>query len=107
RTRKFVFYPALVRLAFGQCEPDDVTFDLRKTMLDRRVNFIEGEVARISPDERKVIIAHGEVEGQLSYDYLIVALGRRLATERIAGFYEHAHHLLTVEQALRFGAAIA
>ncbi len=107
RTRKFVFYPALVRLAFGQCEPDDVTFDLRKTMLNRRVNFIEGEVARINPDERKVIIAHGEVEGQLSYDYLIVALGRRLATERIAGFYEHAHHLLTVEQALRFGDAVA
>jgi sulfide:quinone oxidoreductase len=34
---------------------------------------------------------------------LIFALGRRLATERIAGFYEHANHLLTVESALGFG----
>jgi sulfide:quinone oxidoreductase len=54
-----------------------------------------------------VTIAHGEVEGHLPYDYLIFALGRRLATERITGFYEHAHHLLSVDKALRFGKAIA
>ena len=107
RSKKFVFYPALVRLAFGRCEPEDVSFDLRKSMLDRRVAFIEGEVARINPEERKVNIAHGEVEGDLPYDYLVFALGRRLATERISGFFEHAHHLMSVEPALRFGDAIA
>jgi len=106
RDRKFIFYPALVRLAFGRCNREDVSFDLRKTMLERRVVFIEGEVARINPDERKVIIAHGEVEGHLAYDYLIYALGRRLATERISGFYEHAHHLMNVDHAQRFGRAI-
>ena len=107
RSRWFVFYPALVRLAFGKCQREDVSFDLRHTMLSQRVNFIEAEVARIDRHARKVIIAHGEVEGQLPYDYLIFALGRRLATERITGFYEHAHHLLSVEKALRFGKAIA
>jgi len=107
RSRRFVFYPALARLAFGTCQREDITFDLRRTMLSRRVNFIEAEVARIDPLERKVTIAHGEVEGQLPYDYLIFALGRRLATERITGFYEHAHHLLNVEKALLFGKAIA
>jgi len=106
RDRKFIFYPALVRLAFGRCNREDVSFDLRKTMLEHRVVFIEGEVARINPDERKVIIAHGEVEGHLAYDYLIYALGRRLATERISGFYEHAHHLMNIDHALRFGTAI-
>jgi sulfide:quinone oxidoreductase len=40
------------------------------------------------------------------YDYLIFALGGRLATERIPGFFEHAHHPLTVEAALKFGEAI-
>ncbi len=107
RSHRFVFYPALVRLAFGECERDDVSFNLRQTMLDRRVNFIEAEVARINPDERRVIIAHGEVEGQLPYDFLIFALGRRLATERITGFFEHAHHLLNVDKALQFGKAVA
>ena len=106
RSRNFVFYPALVRLAFGKCEPADVSFDLRHTMLNRRVNFVEAEVAHIDPFERKVNIAHGEVEGKLPYDYLIFALGRRLATERITGFYEHAHHLLSVDKAIKFGKAI-
>ena len=106
RSRNFVFYPALVRLAFGKCQPEDVSFNLRESMLNRRINFIEAEVARIDPLERKVIIAHGELEGKLHYDYLVFALGRRLATERIKGFYEHAHHLLSVDKALKFGMAL-
>src|SRR6476661_382665 len=106
RNRQFIFYPALVRLAFGKCSPKDVSFDLRETMLDRRVNFVEAEVAHIDPFERKVTIAHGDIEGMLPYDYLIFALGRRLATERITGFYEHAHHLLNVDKAIKFGKAI-
>jgi sulfide:quinone oxidoreductase len=106
RSRQFVFYPALVRFAFGKTELADVSFDLRKTMLNRRVNFIEAEVARIDPFERNVTIAHGEVEGKLPYDYLVFALGRRLATERITGFYEHAHHLLNVDKAISFGKAV-
>ena len=107
RSRHFVFYPALVKLAFGKCETKDVSFDLRHAMLDRRINFIEAEVARIDPEERKVAIAYGEVEGNLPYDYLVFALGRRLATERISGFYEHAHHLLNLDKALKFGKALA
>jgi len=107
RNRHFVFYPELVRLAFGKCEPTDVSFDLRLTLLNRKVNFIQAEVAHIDPLERKVTIAHGEVEGKLPYDFLIFALGRRLATERITGFYEHAHHLLNVDKAIKFGKALA
>ena len=106
RSRQFVFYPALVRLAFGKAELADVSFDLRLTLLNRRINFIEAEVAHIDPFERNVTIAHGEVEGKLPYDYLVFALGRRLATERITGFYEHAHHLLNVDKAISFGKAV-
>jgi sulfide:quinone oxidoreductase len=106
RSRNFVFYPALVRLAFGKIDREEVSFDLRATLLSRRVNFVEAEVARVDPEEHKVTIAHGEVEGKLTYDYLIFALGRRLATERITGFFEHAHHLLNVPKALHFGRAI-
>jgi sulfide:quinone oxidoreductase len=106
RSRQFVFYPALVRLAFGKADQTDVSFDLRHTLLNRRINFIEAEVAYIDPFERNVTIAHGQVEGKLPYDYLIFALGRRLATERIAGFYEHAHHLLNVDKAISFGKAV-
>lgn len=103
---KFIFYPELVRLAFGKCERDDISFDLREAMLGRRVRFIQAEAPRIKPESRRVVLTHGEVEGELPYDYLIVALGRRLATERITGFFEHSYHLLTVEGALEFGEAL-
>ena len=106
RNRRFIFYPALVRLAFGKCEPDDISTDLREAMIDRRIQFIEAEVARIDPQTRRVITAHGEVEGNIPYDYLLFCLGRRLATERITGFFEYAHHLLSLDGALKFGEAV-
>ena len=106
RSDQFIFYPALVRLAFGKCELADVSFDLRQALPSRRVRFIKAEVARVDPAFRRVILGHGEVEGDLSYDYLILALGRRLATERITGYFEYANHLLDVEGALKFGEAL-
>jgi sulfide:quinone oxidoreductase len=106
RSKLFVFYPALVRLAFGECSVEDVSFDLRHAMLNRRVRFIEAEAARLDPDSQRVITAHGDVEGNIPYDFLILAPGRRLATERITGFFEHAHHLLNVDATLEFSGAI-
>ena len=106
RSKRFVFYPALVRLAFGRCEPDDVSFDLRRSLSHRRINFIQGEVARLDPFNRQAIVADGDVQGSIPYDYLVYALGRRLATERIAGYFEHAHNLLDVAGALAFGEAV-
>ena len=103
---QFIFYPELVRLAFGKCKPTDISFELREAMLDRRVRFIQAEVARIKPNSRRVVLTNGEVEGELPYDYLIFALGRRLATERITGFYEHSHNLLNLDGALKFGEAL-
>ena len=106
RGGRFLFYPALVRLAFGKCEPDDISFDLREALAERGVRFVQAELARVEPSERYVISAHGDVEGRIPYDYLVFALGRRLATEQVPGFFEHARHLLTVESALRFGEAV-
>lgn len=106
RHREFTFFPALVRLAFGRCRLEDVFYDLHQAMLDRRVNFVQAEVARPDPDAYHVIIPHGKLEGKMPYDYLVFALGRRLATERVPGFFEHAHHLLTVGAALKFGEAV-
>ena len=42
RSRNFVFYPALVRLAFGKCEPADVSFDLRRGKY--RIHELFGDV---------------------------------------------------------------
>ena len=102
---RFVFYPALVRLAFGKCEPEDISYDLREAMLDRRVRFIEATATRVNPFERRVTLAGDDIVGDIKYDYLVYALGRRLATEQVRGFFEHAHHLLGISAAQKFGEA--
>lgn len=106
RNPRFTRRDKLVGLAFGKHEAVDVFYDLRRPMLKRGVRFIQGEVARVDPFDRRVIIAHGDIQGSVYYDYLVFALGGRLATERIAGFFEHAHHPLTMDAGLRFGSAI-
>jgi sulfide:quinone oxidoreductase len=106
RSSRFTFYPALVRLAFGQCAEEDTSYDLRDAMLDRRVRFVEAEVAHVDPGAGEVSLHGGDIVGDIKYDYLIYALGRRLATERVRGFFEHAHHLLDVRAALKFGEAV-
>jgi sulfide:quinone oxidoreductase len=105
RERQFNFYPALIKLAFGQLELGDISFDVREAMYSRGVGFIQGEVARVDPHSRRVVIAHGDVEGEMEYDYLVFALGRRLATERVKGFFEYGNHLLGLNSALKFGEA--
>jgi sulfide:quinone oxidoreductase len=105
RSRRFTFYPALVRLAFGKCKEEEISYDLLDAMLDRRIRFIEAEVTRVDPHARKASLRGDDIDGDIKYDYLIYALGRRLATEQVKGFFEHAHHLLGVKAALKFGEA--
>ncbi|HYJ46184.1 MAG TPA: hypothetical protein VEV81_06185, partial [Pyrinomonadaceae bacterium] len=47
RSSNFIFYPALVRLAFGKCRVEDISYDMRAAMLARRIRLVEGEVERI------------------------------------------------------------
>jgi sulfide:quinone oxidoreductase len=104
--RTFTFYPALVRLAFGELEPEEVTFDLERKLHKLDVRFIEGEVLHLKPEIHRVQIAGKEFNGDLSYDYLVIALGRRLATEKLHGFFDYAHHILSIPAATKFGKAI-
>lgn len=104
--KNFTFYPALVHLAFGECEASDVTFALRTKLETIGVRFIQGEFIRLDPQSRTVEIAGDDVSGEIAYDYVVLAMGRRLATEHTPGFFEHASHMLGVRAAERFGEKI-
>ena len=106
KSRKFIFYPALVQVAFGKFKPGDISFDLRKKLSDIGVRFSQGEVIRVDVKSRSVSIAKEDYTVDVPYDYLVIALGRRLANSKIPGFFEFAHHLLGVEAALKFGTAV-
>ena len=103
---EFTFFPALVRLAFGRCRLSDVFFDLRPAMREERIEFVQAEIASLDHYERDVVTLNGTVESKIRYDYLVLAIGRRLAVEFVSGFRGHAHHLLTAGAALKFGEAI-
>lgn len=102
----FIFYPALVQFAFAELEADDITFDLRSKLADLDVRFIQGEMVSVNGYRRTVRVAGKEFNGDISYDYLVIATGRRLATEKVGGFFEHAHHILGLRSAARFGDAV-
>ena len=104
--RKFTFYPALVQLAFGECEPDDIQFDLSAKLSDMGVRFVEGEAVGFNTERRTVKVTGKDFNGEIHYDYLVIAVGRRLATEKVPGFFEHAHHLLGIKASLEFGEAV-
>lgn len=104
--RKFTFYPALVHLAFGECEPDDIQFDLSAKLHDLGVRFVQGEVVRINAERRTAEVTGEDFDGDIGYDYLVIAMGRRLATEKVPGFFEYANHLLGTKAAIKFGEAV-
>ena len=106
RDHKFTFYPALVQLAFGKCDAADITFDLRTKLEDLGVRFLQGELIRIDAYRRVAEIAGDDVTGEIGYDYVVLAPGRRLATEKVPGFFENASHLLGVGAAKKFGEKI-
>ncbi len=104
--RKFTFYPALVQLAFGECGSEEIQFDLDAKLSDLGVRFVQGEMIRMNHERRTAEITGEDFNGKISYDYLVVALGRRLATEKVQGFFEYAQHLLGMRAALKFGESV-
>ncbi len=103
---KFTFYPALVRLAFGDCTADDITFDLHEKLNELNVRFVRGEVIKLNTNLKRVKVTGDDFDGEISYDFLVIAMGRRLATEKVGGFFEHAYHLLGTKAAHKFGDAV-
>lgn len=101
--QKFTFYPALVHLAFGECEAADITFDLHPKLADLGARFVHGEMVHVNPESRTVDVVGDDFNGEIAYDYLVLAPGRRLATEKVPGFFEYASHLLGVGAARKFG----
>jgi sulfide:quinone oxidoreductase len=103
----FTFLPALVPLVFGDFTADEIHFDMRPKLADRHIRFVEGLVRGVDLHSRVVRIGGDDVEGVIHFDYLLIAMGRRLATEKAPGFFEFAHHLFGIGPALKFKEAIS
>ena len=69
--------------------------DLRTTLAGDGIEFIQGEVIAVDPDTRVVEFIPNERPGaerqKISYDYLVVAIGNKLAFEKVEGFDQYGH----------------
>ncbi len=101
REKKFTMGLSLLWLMTGAKEVEEITTSKEK-ISEKGVNFVNAEVQNIDI-ENKVVRTNA---GQLSYDYLVIALGAELAPEKIEGFRESALHMYTLEDAIKLRDAL-
>lgn len=100
RDSDFYLRAAFPRLAFeGEPAPDEIRLSLDEALPARGISFRKASVTAIRPEASTVETSDGE----MSYDYLIIALGTRYADEKVKGLKEHSHSLWTVDAAQRLG----
>lgn len=76
----------LHEVAAGTISPNQARFMISDVINPNRVRLIYDEVSEIKKDEQRVILENG----QLQYDYLVIALGFVTNTFGIKGMDEHA-----------------
>lgn len=101
RESRHYFAPSFPWVAVGSRQPSATYRDLR--LLSRKgIEFLQQEVEKLEP-ERNVVLTK---EGELGYDYLVVALGAELAPETLPGFADAAHTYYSLDGAVRLHQAL-
>ena len=76
----------------GTLHHDRVRYEIRDVIDRSKVEFIQGTAVEVKKDEKRVILENGEVE----YDYLVIALGGEPETFGIKGLKEYAFGITNV-----------
>jgi len=94
----FQFVPSNPWLAVGWRERDDITFPIRPFLERKNIAFVAQKVTRIDAEGSALDLADGTT---LSYDYLVITTGPRLAVEEVPGSGPegHTHSICTVDHA--------
>jgi sulfide:quinone oxidoreductase len=91
-----LFVPNIPAEVYEDRDPSKtLSMDLRSTLAEDDIEFIQGEVKALDVDAKRVDFVPNERPGaaaeSLHYDYVVVAVGNRLAFDKIEGFAEHGH----------------
>jgi sulfide:quinone oxidoreductase len=78
----FDFTPSNPWVAVGWRQRKDISFEMRPYLEKRGINFIAHRVDKIDPSNNELTLNNDE---KVSYDYLIIATGPRLAFEEVEG----------------------
>ncbi len=101
RKKTFQFPPSYPWVMLGVRKPEQTERIL--SQLGRKgIRVVNDEVLSIDV-EGKSVKTSGD---RFSFDYLVIALGADYALDSIPGYQEHAHHIYSLEAAIRFRDAI-
>ncbi|TQV74153.1 NAD(P)/FAD-dependent oxidoreductase [Exilibacterium tricleocarpae] len=78
----FQFVPSNPWVAVGWRVRKDISIELAPLLKKKGINFITGEVRKIEPESNQLTLHDG---GSVTYDYLVICTGPRLAFELIDG----------------------
>ena len=101
RRAEYIFTPSLLWVMVGWRQPGQIRKDLRR-LVRPGVEVIQAAVQAIDPERSRVRTDDKE----LSYDYLVVALGADLAPETAPGFSQTAHNFFDLEGAAGLWSAL-
>lgn len=98
----FQFVPSNPWIAVGWRKRDDIVLALEPLLARKHIGFIASAVRAIDAPSSTLTLDNGQT---LSYDYLVIATGPRLAFEEVPGsgpLGGHTHSICTVDHAERF-----
>ncbi len=97
RRTRFEYLAALPEILSGKVTPDDISVDLNKFATSINAEYINAEVVDIDFIAKTVKISTSEI----SYDYLVLAVGAEQTFFGIPGAEEYSYSVNTMEGALR------
>ncbi|MEX0931821.1 MAG: NAD(P)/FAD-dependent oxidoreductase [Candidatus Paceibacterota bacterium] len=95
KTNHFLFTPLLHEVASGSLTPVNVVESIRSIM-DSNDCFYQAEVLGVNSENKTVQTNHGDI----SYDYLVYALGSRACYFNTPGAHAYAYSLKSLEDAV-------
>jgi sulfide:quinone oxidoreductase len=101
-TGQHTYQPGFMYIALGGERAERLQRPER-SLLDKRVQLVVGEVASVDEASRQVILTDGQA---LAYDHLVLATGSRIVPEEIEHFGTEAHHFYSAEAALELRKAL-
>jgi len=101
-TGDHVYQPGFMYIAMGGEQAAHLQRPER-SLLDKRVTLVVGEVAKVDEARQVVTLSDGL---PLGYDQLVLATGSRIVPEAIEHFDTEAQHFYSAEAAARLRAAV-
>jgi sulfide:quinone oxidoreductase len=102
QTGQHIYQPGFMYIAMGGERAERLQRPER-SLLDKRVTLLVGEVDRIDESTQTVFLTDGL---PVSYDHLVLATGSRIVPEDIEHFDTQAQHFYTAEAALALRRAL-